>query len=275
MNMRTTIFSAAALLTFALPVHAQTCLRDSLKAVIDTYFSAVELHNLSAIATAPNLRITENGAEIKPGEGLFKTGGKTELRRNVIDIERCGTVTQAVIDETIDGVTMPVIIAVRLKVDRGRVSEIEQLITRKGGTMNFYDPQALLATRDQDWEGILPPAPRNTREYMNEQANKYFDSFTADPQNLPNFATPCHRWEGGMHTTAKTGICSPKGLVLTHTHRRFPVTDLETGLTTAWVNFNKSLPDVHIFKIRSGQVEWIQAVFGGRTQDAIWPDERK
>jgi hypothetical protein len=275
MNMRNPIISAAALLAFAAPARAQPCSRDSLKAVIDTYFKAVESHNPSAIATAPNLRITENGAEIKPGEGLFKTGGQTQLRRNVIDIERCGTVTQAVIDETIDGVTMPVIIAVRLKVDRSRVSEIEQLITRKGGTMNFYDPPALLATKDQDWVGIVPPAQRSTREYMNEQANKYFDSFAADPQNLPNFATPCHRWEGGVHTTAKSASCSPKGLVLTHTHRRFPVTDLETGVTTAWVNFNQSLPDVHIFKIRSGKVEWIQAVFGGRTPDAIWPDEKK
>ena len=140
--------------------------------------------------------------------------------------------------------------------------------------MNFYDPPALLATRDQDWDGILPQAERSTRVYMNEQANKYFDSFAADPQNLPNFATPCHRWEGGVHTTAKSANCSPKGLVLTHTHRRFPVTDLETGVATAWVNFNQSLPDVHVFKIRNGKVEWIQAVFGGRTQNAIWPDER-
>jgi hypothetical protein len=48
-----------------------------------------------------------------------------------------------------------------------------------------------------------------------------------------------------------------------------------SAVASAWVNFNQSLPDVHIFKIRSGQVEWIQAVFGGRTQDAIRPDERK
>ena len=130
----------------------------------------------------------------------------------------------------------------------GKVSEIETLVTRKGGTMNFYDPQALLATKDQDWESILPPAQRSTRAYMNEQANKYFSGFAADPQDLPNFATPCHRWEGGVHTTARNGSCSPKGLVLTHTHRRFPVTDVEAGITAGFINFNQSLPDVHMFK---------------------------
>jgi hypothetical protein len=33
------------------------------------------------------------------------------------------------------------------------------------------------------------------------------------------------------------------------------------------------LPDVHLFKFRNGKIELIQAVFGERTQDAIWPDE--
>jgi hypothetical protein len=60
-----------------------------------------------------------------------------------------------------------------------------------------------------------------------------------------------------------------------HTHRRFPVTDLEAGITAGFVNFNQSLPDVHIFKIRNGKIELIQAVFGGRTRDTIWPDEKK
>jgi len=110
---------------------------------------------------------------------------------------------------------------------------------------------------------------------MNDAANKYFDGFAADPKMEAPFATPCHRWEGGVQTTARSGNCSPKGLVLTHTHRRFPVTDLEAGITAGFVNFNQSLPDVHIFKIRNGKIELIQAVFGGRTRDTIWPDEKK
>jgi hypothetical protein len=81
--------------------------------------------------------------------------------------------------------------------------------------------------------------------------------------------------KGFVQTTARTGNCSPKGLVLTHTHRRFPATDLEAGTTAGFVNFNQSLPDVHMFKIRNGKIELIQAVFGGRTRDAIWPDEKK
>jgi len=271
--MLKTVIYAAAMAALAAPAHAQTCTADSLKAVVGTYFKAVETHQMSVVATAPNLRITQNGLEIKPGDGFIKTGGTVQFQRNIIDTERCGTVTQAVIDETIDGATVPVILAVRLKVDGGKVSEIETIVNRKGEL--FFNPQGVLDTKNQDWESNLLPEQRSTREYMNNAANKYFDAFAADPKVEAPFATPCHRWEGGVQTTVKTGNCSPKGLVLTHTNRRFPVTDLEAGITAGFINFNQSLPDVHMFKFRNGKIEWIQAVFGGRTQDAIWPDETK
>src|SRR5262245_30941518 len=98
-----TVFAAtAALVIITIPAQAQTCTRDGLKAIVANYFKAVETHNMSALETAPNLRITQNGSEIKLGEGFFKTGGKSQFQRTLIDTERCGTLTQAVIDETPD-----------------------------------------------------------------------------------------------------------------------------------------------------------------------------
>ena len=300
-----TVFAAtAALVITAIPAQAQTCTRDGLKAIVANYFKAVETHNMSALETAPNLRITQNGSEIKLGEGFFKTGGKSQFQRTLIDTERCGTLTQAVIDETPDpnapapagrGGGAPrgggaggargglpaaapytgpaVILAVRLKVDKGKVSEIETIVNRQGEL--FFSPPGVLATKDHDWEGILPPAQRSTREYMNDAANKYFSGFSPNPEVEAPFATPCDRWEGGVSTTTTTHNCSPKGFNMTHTHRRFPVTDVEAGITAGFVNFNGGLPDVHMFKIRNGKIEMIQAVFGGNAQGAIWPDETK
>lgn len=252
---------------------AQNCTRDSLKAIIGSYFSAVEAHNSTLLRTAPNVRFTENGKEVQLGDGFFQSGGKLLFQRNLIDTERCGTLTEAVVDETVNGTTAPVLMAVRLRVDSGKLSEIETIITRKGEL--FFKPEGVIDTKDQDWESILPPDQRSTREHMNDAANKYFDMFVQAPTVNAPFATPCNRWEGGFQTTAKTGNCSPKGLVLTHTHRRFPVTDVEAGITAAFVNFNKSLPDVHMFKFKDGKIVWIQAVFGGRTEAAPWPDEPK
>ena len=67
---------AGAMALMAVPAQAQTCTRDALKAMVANYFKAVETHDLSALPTAPNLRITENGVETRPGEGFMKTGGK-------------------------------------------------------------------------------------------------------------------------------------------------------------------------------------------------------
>ena len=274
---------AGAMALMAIPAQAQTCTRDNLKAFVANYFKAVETHDLSALPTAPNLRITENGVDTRPGEGFVKTGGKATLLRSLIDTERCGTVTQALVDETINGATEPTIVAVRLKVVAGRVSEIETLLGRKGASkmagFDFYNPTALLATRDHDWEVPLPAGQRQTRAYMNEHANRYFSSFAKDPKEPDaNYASPCHRWEGGLQTTVKNPSCSPKGLGLymTHTHRRFPVTDTETGATAGFILFGGGLPDVHMFKFdKDGRIYSIQAVFAGRVDPdtQIWPDE--
>jgi hypothetical protein len=264
-----------AMAALTVSAQVQSCTREELKAAIANYFRAVETHDMSALPTAANLRITENGQEIKASEGFFKTGGKTQLERHLIDTERCGTLTEAVADETTNGTTKLVVMAVRLKVEAGKVSEIETIFTREDDQKRFYKPQGVLDTKDQDWTTPLPAGSRLTRGYMNDGANKYFDAFADDPKVEAPFATPCHRWEGGTHTTPK-GNCSPKGLVLTHTHRRFPVTDLELGITAGFINFNQSLPDVHIFKYnKDGKIDYIQAVFGGRQQGLIWPDEKK
>jgi hypothetical protein len=370
-------FAAAALAAISIPAQAQNCTREGLKTVIGNYFKAVETHNMSALETAPNLRITENGSEIKPGEGFFKTGGKVQFQRSLIDTERCGTLTQAVIDETPDpnaparggrgaggggggargaapggaapgggrgpGAAAPggrgggnnfqgpqggaggrgaapggagpggrggpgaapgggaaggrgaapggagaprgglpasppyngtaVILAVRLKVEKGKVSEIETIVNRRGEL--FFNPDGVLETKSQDWESILPPAQRSTREYMNTAADKYFSGFNPNVTDEAPFASPCDRWEGGVSTTAATHNCSAKSFNMTHTHRRYPVTDVEAGIAAGFVNFNGGLPDVHIFKIKNGKIDWIQAVFGGSAQGEIWPDEKK
>ena len=58
-------FAAAAV--FA---RAQSCTRDSLEAVIATYFKAVETHNMSAPLTAADLRITDDpGSVRRPATG--------------------------------------------------------------------------------------------------------------------------------------------------------------------------------------------------------------
>jgi hypothetical protein len=249
---------------------AQSCTRDNLKATVASYFKAVETHTMSALPTAANLRITENAAEIKPGEGFFKTGGKAQLRRTIVDTGKCSTLTQAVVDET-GGKPGPVLMAVRLKSDGGKVSEIETIIARTGDFA--FKPQGVLETKDQDWETLMPVAQRRTREFLNGQADKYYQMFE-DHKVDPGFATPCNRWENGTLTTAK-GDCSWNGAVMTHPRRRFPVTDVELGVAAAITNFRDDWLDVHIFKFnQDGKIALIQAVDGPGTKGTGWPYDK-
>jgi hypothetical protein len=233
-----------------------------------SYFKAVETHSASSLATAANIRITENAAEIKLGEGFFKTGGKAQLQRTIVDTGQCSTLTQAVVDETSGGKTGPVLMAVRLKVDAAKVSELEIVIARTGDFA--FKPQGVLDTRDQDWASAMPAASRKSREYMNAEADKYYVMFE-DHSVVPAFAKPCNRWENGTLTTPK-GDCSWSAQVMSHPRRRFPVTDVELGVAAAITNFRDDWLDVHIFKFdKAGRIDLIQAVDGPGTKGTGWP----
>jgi hypothetical protein len=58
--------------------------------MIANCFEAVETHKMSALPTAANVRITENGQVMQPGEGFFNSGGAVHLERDLIDTGRCG-----------------------------------------------------------------------------------------------------------------------------------------------------------------------------------------
>jgi hypothetical protein len=119
---------------------------------------------------------------------------------------------------------------------------------------------------------------------MTAAAVDYFDMFADDPAVSTPFATPCDRWENGMQTTRGGEFqgkvhpphsCTPKGLglIIKHTLRRVPVADLEAGIVVAFVHFANGLPDFHMFKMRNGKVELIQAVIGARAPSTGWASE--
>jgi hypothetical protein len=278
------------------------CSREALRGLVDRYFAALAAHDPSGLPLAPNVRSTENGVEVAVGKGLWQTAGKALLRRILVDTRRCGTHANAVLEETFsaaaigpanafsgkkplppEGTVRPILFGVRLRVEGGRITEIESIIAREREFA--FDAEGVLATKDQDWESLLPPEERSSRLAMVAAADDYFGMFAAAPEVRTPFANPCDRWENGMFATAggtalpgedgkaapmKAHDCSPKGLVISnHGPRRFLV-DVEAGLVVAFVHFAGSLPDFHVFRMRSGEVERINAVVGPRSASMGW-----
>lgn len=260
---------ASVFVSAAISASAQTCTRPALQALAANYFKSIETHQMSALPTTPNVRVTENAAESKLGEGFFKTGGKAQFQRTIVDTQQCSTLTQAVVDETKDGKSGQVLMAVRLKSDNGKVTEIEQIIARTGDFA--FKPEGVLETKDQDWTTLMPASQRLTRTHMNRQANMYYDMME-DPKNDPGFANPCNRWENGTKTTPK-GDCYWRGATMNHPPRRLPVTDVELGVAATIHNFRDGWLDVHLFKFdNDGKIYLIQSVDGPETKGTGWPN---
>jgi len=61
-------------------------------------------------------------------------------------------------------------------------------------------------------------------------------------------------------------------VITNHGPRRFLV-DTDAGIVVAYVHFAGALPDFHMFKMRNGKVELIQAVVGSGAKSTGWPVE--
>jgi len=264
---------------------AQTgeCTRENLNSVTDKFFSALEAHNPASAPLASNARYTENGIEVPVGKGVWETVTKTTFKRGMADAKKCGTHTQAIMEEKDN--PKPVLYGVRLKVEENKISEIEAIVVRGDQVL---DVPAILATKDQDWD-ILPPEQRTSRFALIAAADDYFELFVKDEKRVVSdlaYSGFCDRWENGAITT-KGGMnqdvpmprhdCSPEGFAdMTDTHgpRRFLV-DEEKGIVVAYVLFNNMWPDFHMFRMNNGLVVWIQAYFEyGQAYKTIgWPDE--
>jgi hypothetical protein len=94
------------------------CTREDLKSITDKFFAALEAHQPSSLPLASNVRYTENGVEVTMGKGVWETAGKTTFKRGMVDLQKCGTHTQAIIEE--EG--KPMLYGVRLKIDEEKIS---------------------------------------------------------------------------------------------------------------------------------------------------------
>ncbi len=253
------------------PVEAEgtSCPRAELKALVDSYSAALAAHDPAGLDLAGNFRFTEQGDVLAAGDSrLWRGAGDWVQRNDLIDTERCGTLSWGVIEE--EG--RPVHVAIRLQTaDGGAITEAEHIVGREEAFV--YNPDVAIASGFVDWEAILHPRLRQSRAAMVAAANDYFDMFVETPDvNVP-FADRCDRWENGLYATADQHNCSPYGtnLYLTHTERRFPLADREAGLVAGFVLFNEAVPDVHVFYMRKGLVEFIQAVIGAGVETTNWP----
>ena len=180
------------------------CDRACLQGMVDKYLLAVTTHNLSGLPLAPGVRYTENGQELAIGDGFWATASAVgKYRHYFLDPRTQQAGFYGVLQENGNNV----IVAVRLKLDGMRVSEIETILSRQGlgaAGPNGAGTLEAMGKPDDVWLADIPAKDKATREDVNRVANMYFSGLqNNDPHgDYSFFADDCYRLESGMQTTA-------------------------------------------------------------------------
>jgi hypothetical protein len=171
------------------------CDRACLIGFMDKYMDALFKHDLKSLPPlSKDIRMTENTGVIDPGEGVL---WRSRTEPTPFKFYAADPVEgQVAMGARLKVQGRDTLVAVRLKVDRGKISEIEHL---QAGNI---DPAAipLLTTPVPVLTGDVPPAQRDSRDILFRVANSYFDALEGDNGKIGAFADDCVRHENGYQT---------------------------------------------------------------------------
>ena len=183
----------------AAQARASDCDEGCLKRVMDAYLQALARHDSSSLPVAKSVRYTENGAELELGkDGLWVTfNAYGTYRHDVFDPSTGGVATYVNLTENHE-VPFPDLLAVRLKVVRQKITEVETVVYR-------HAPSAMsLPPKDPSWmqimERIEPAQSRLSREALKKGALGYMRSVAFHDASLAPYAESCIRLENGNVT---------------------------------------------------------------------------
>jgi len=141
------------------------------------------------------VRFTENTAEIRIGDGLWVGASEAPTTFKIYAVDPLSNQIgfYGVMKEN----NRPLIIALRLKVIDGEITEIEHVLARNMRP----DRMQYLVTPREAFLADVPPGERTPREDMINAANSYFEAIEHGNGELAPFAEDCERHENGAQTT--------------------------------------------------------------------------
>ena len=193
--------ATVAVLSAALmaPVQAASCDKACLEGIGDQYRAAYLKHDPALAPFARRVRFTENHVEMQFPDATWDTVTREIGPALTLSDPKTGNVG---IYTTIMQNDTPGFLAVRLKVEGGRISEVEHIISTKRnlsspptpiGDVNEFKP-------DPDLSRIVPVAERISRERLIAHANGYFSTLQHNNGEIrgTRFSPDATRYENGM-----------------------------------------------------------------------------
>jgi hypothetical protein len=270
------------------------CNRTCLIGMLHSYLEALSHKDRGLAPFARNVRYVENDVEMPIGEGVWgSVGGVSASGLEVVDAITGNAAWFGTVQEHGTGAYL----TVRLKVEDGRITEVESVVQRSPiHPAPFGDPAKL--QHDPAFQDVLPAEQRRERERLIAVANGYFSTVEQnDGQIFTAFDPDCQRTENGISTTSgaqgaaaiaqgcesqfKLGIYRINKRVR---ERRYPIVDAERGVVVATGFFDhantfdsykttdgkvratalkwpNSISLMEAFKIRNGMIYRVEAVF--------------
>ncbi len=208
------------------------CDRTCLEGYVDKYMDAMLKHEISKTLFAEKVRFTENGVRLQFGnEGLWSSMvGKGTYKFYVPDIEtqQVAFIGTAREESNRPGEGSPVVVALRLKIAKGLITEAEQLVIRPES--NLLDPSRKrpqsaaesiekMGSPHAVYMEAISETERASRDELIKTANYYFSGLQRnDGKGYYPFTEDCDRYENGSRATnvpLKPGETAPDPLKLT------------------------------------------------------------
>ena len=243
---------------------AQPCDTACLQGLVDTYLRAVVVHDPKLLPLADPVRFTEMGQELALGDGFWNTAsGVGGLQLYALD----PVTQQAGFIGTLREFDSVVLMALRLKVQNRRISEIETLFYRKGEGPAWsdagLDEANARGAADASVFAPLPPAERLSRDLLASIAGTWLAALEhndghTDAKGWP-VSDDCERFDNGARISNNPRVligghgfnlaalsCRQQlqsGWFALNTrvyHRRIVAVDPERGLVFAWANIDQA-----------------------------------
>jgi hypothetical protein len=258
----------------SLTANAQECNRICLEGWVDRYFAAVIDDDPSAVPMSRDVRFTEDGQRLEVGDGLWnsmKSVGSYRLFVTDVPAQQVTLLTTIAEDDRTPEGEVPALMALRLKIEDDRISEIEQIVVRDATAAGRVEA---LGSPHPMYLETIPRSRRMSRDDLLETANKYFTGMQEnDGRGDYPFSDDCHRIENGSAATnnptppgetrpdpaTATGYSGQWGcreqfesgllhFVNRIRDRRFVAVDEDRGLVFSFVFFDHSAGDTRTFQ---------------------------
>jgi hypothetical protein len=197
--MRVTAVLLLVSVTLAGEAGAASCDKACLEKVADQYRAAYLRHDPALAPFARRVRFTENNVEMRFPDATWDTVTQEIGPALTLSDTRTGNVG---IYTTIMQNDTPGFLAVRLKVQGGRITEVEHIISTR---RNLSSPPTPIGDvhefrPDPDLSRVVPPSLRLSRERLIAHANGYFSTLEHNTGEIrgTRFSPDATRYENGM-----------------------------------------------------------------------------